>query len=77
MVTIGSVHYAVKADGYYGLSTDVKPTGGIANGSCFVEMDTGFAYIYDASTATWIEFCHWGGNSPTHLTFAYNQSQNI
>ena len=44
----------------YGLSTDdPKPTEGIGNGSCFVEMDTGKLYFYDASEggSGWIE---WG-----------------
>lgn len=39
-----------------GLSTDSKPTDGIANGSMFVEMDTGKIYLYDADGATWREF---------------------
>lgn len=39
-----------------GLSTDAKPTDGIANGSMFVEMDTGKIYLFDADGATWREF---------------------
>lgn len=40
-----------------GLSTDTpKPTDGIANGSMFVEMDTGKIYLFDADGATWREF---------------------
>ena len=43
---------------FYGLSTDDKPTGGaVANGSAFLEMDTGKLYFYNASGAAWIE---WG-----------------
>lgn len=43
---------------YYGLSTDVKPTMGVANGSAFIEMDTSKLYFFDAANATWRE---WGG----------------
>lgn len=41
---------------YYGLSTDSKPTGGaVANGSVFIEMNTGKVYFYNASGGVWIE----------------------
>ena len=40
-----------------GLSTDTpKPTTGVANGSMFVEMDTGKIYLFDADGETWREF---------------------
>ena len=39
-----------------GLYTDSKPTDGIANGSMFVEMDTGKIYLFDADGETWREF---------------------
>lgn len=43
---------------FFGLSTDVKPTGAeVANGSCFLEMDTSKIYLYDADGAEWQE---WG-----------------
>ena len=43
---------------YFGLSTDSKPTGAtVANGSCFLEMNTGKIYFYDAYGAQWLE---WG-----------------
>lgn len=77
MVTVGSVHYAVKADAYYGLSTDTKPTGAIANGSCFVEMDTSCIYVFDAASSVWVDFDRWGNDSPRRITFAYNRSDNI
>lgn len=42
-----------------GLSTDNKPTTiegrTIANGSVFIEIDTGKIYMYDLSTETWNE----------------------
>lgn len=37
------------------LSTDTKPTEGIANGSLCLEMDTGKFYGFDASANDWIE----------------------
>ena len=38
----------------FGLSTDSKPTGDtVGNGSCFLEMDTGKAYFYDAENSQW------------------------
>ena len=39
----------------FGLSTDVKPTTGVLNGSVFIEMDTGKAYFYDAYNEQWLE----------------------
>lgn len=41
----------------FGLSTDVKPSDNIANGSTFIEMDTGTLYFYDAENQEWLE---WG-----------------
>lgn len=35
---------------YYGIHTDTKETNNIANGSCFIEMDTGKIYFYDATS---------------------------
>lgn len=40
---------------FYGLHDDSKPTSGVANGSCFIEMDTNKAYWFDAEHSTWIE----------------------
>lgn len=43
---------------FLGLSTDVeKPSENIANGSCFIEMDTGKLYFYDLENSAWLE---WG-----------------
>lgn len=36
-----------------GLSTDTKPTEGIATGSVFLEVDTGDAYFFDESSKDW------------------------
>ncbi len=38
------------------LSTDDKPTQGILNGSCLIEMDSGKVYFYDEAGAIWREF---------------------
>ena len=39
-----------------GLSTDSKPTTGIANGSMYLEMDTKKVYLFDEANATWRQF---------------------
>lgn len=36
-----------------GLSTDTKPTAGIATGSSFLEVDTSDVYFYDEYGAEW------------------------
>ena len=43
------------------LSTDSKPTDGIANGSMCLEMDTGKIYIFDEEGTQWLELS--GGSS--------------
>lgn len=41
---------------YNGLSSDTKPTGPmVANGSIFLEMDTGKVFVYDEENKTWLE----------------------
>lgn len=46
---------------YYGLAADEKPTGvDIANGSCFLEMDSAALYFYDAAGGVWRE---WGAGA--------------
>lgn len=40
----------------YGLAADTKPTDNVANGSAFVEMDSGKVYFYDEANQTWIAF---------------------
>lgn len=37
------------------LSTDSKPTTGIANGSLVLEMDTGKIYAFNEAGSTWVE----------------------
>lgn len=40
---------------YRGLSTDTKPTTNVANGSTYLEMDTGDVYLWDAENEQWRE----------------------
>lgn len=37
------------------LSTDTKPTTGIANGSLVLEMDTGKIYAFNEAGSAWVE----------------------
>lgn len=37
------------------LSTDTKPTDGIANGSIVIEMDTGKIFMFNESGSAWVE----------------------
>ena len=37
------------------LSTDAKPTDGIANGSMCIEMDTGKIYAFNEAGSAWVE----------------------
>ena len=38
-----------------GLSTDSKPTAGIATGSSFLEVNTGQIFLFDEVGGTWTE----------------------
>lgn len=49
----------------YGLSTDTKETANIANGSLFIEMDTGDAYFFDEENTRWLKVD--GSNIPYKL----------
>ena len=55
MITM--TQYGVNGTTYCGLHDDSKPTEGISNGSCFLEMDTGNIFFFDAANSTWRE---WG-----------------
>ena len=37
------------------LSTDSKPTDGIANGSICIEMDTGKIFMFNEAGSAWVE----------------------
>lgn len=51
---------AVTVDGklmatWFGTSGEAKPTGPIAFGSAFVEVDTGDVYLYNENNSTWVK----------------------
>ena len=48
---------------FAGLSTDTKPTVGVATGSLFHEVDTTKIYAYDEDGEEWIEQMTLGGDS--------------
>lgn len=50
------VHWT--AEVYFGLSTDTKPVHA-ANGSCFVEMDTGKIYFFNAAGTVGSQWIEW------------------
>lgn len=52
-----------------GLSTDIKPTDGVPNGSTFEEIDTGNKYIFDGENLVWYARTS-SGNSPYSLPVA-------
>ena len=37
------------------LSTDTKPTNGIANGSLLIEIDTGKIFMFNETGSAWVE----------------------
>lgn len=39
---------------FFGLSTDVKPTENVVNGSVFIEMDTATIYFFNQAGAEWL-----------------------
>lgn len=39
----------------FGTSSDSKPTTGYANGTVFLEVDTGKIYLFNENTSTWVE----------------------
>ena len=57
MIRIIDAHDVVVGEAKYyeysGLSTDTKPTEGVATGSVFLEVNTGYAYLYDEESQTW------------------------
>lgn len=40
---------------YFGNSNESKPTSDLADGSVFVEVDTGKAFLFDESASDWVE----------------------
>ena len=41
---------------FMGLSTEAKPTEGLATGSLFIELDTGTVYYFNEASTTWAIF---------------------
>lgn len=39
----------------FGTSSESKPTDFPCMGSCFIEVDTGKAYLFNETTSTWVE----------------------
>ncbi len=39
----------------FGTSSDSKPTTGYANGSTFVEVNTGKLFLFNETAGTWVE----------------------
>ena len=48
---------------FAGLSTDTKPTNGIATGSLFHEVDTTKVFAYDEAGEEWVEQMEFGGEA--------------
>lgn len=58
MFTTIKAHYAGNEKSYIEgacLSTDSKPTDGIANGSLCLEMDSGKIYAFNEAGSAWVE----------------------
>ena len=51
------------------LSTDTKPTEGIANGSCLIEMDTGDKFMFDEANGEWLNITNPGGGGGAEVWF--------
>lgn len=47
-------YYSEKTIELRGLSTDVKPTDYICNGSVFFEMDTSKAFVFNEEKSEWL-----------------------
>lgn len=59
------------------LSTDTKPTTGIANGSCLIEMDTGDRFMFDEAGSQWLNITNpGGGGDEPEVWFASNEYED-
>ena len=52
---VNMTSYTGGGNEYAGLSTDNKPTDGVATGAIFVEVDTGKVYFYNSEDSEWVE----------------------
>ena len=58
MFTVIKAHYAGNEKSHIEgacLSTDSKPTDGIANGSLVIEMNTGKIFMFNEAGSAWVE----------------------
>lgn len=55
------------------LSTDTKPTEGIANGSCLIEMDTGDRFMFDEANGEWLNITNPGGGGGAEVWLVGNE----
>jgi len=53
MITYNQTGYGTAS--YNGLSTDVKPTAGLENGTEFYEINTGDYYYWDEENSQWVK----------------------
>lgn len=44
----------------FGKSSDTKPTTGVPNAQCFIEIDRSKIYFFDLDTSEWLE---WGAQA--------------
>lgn len=63
MITYNVTDYEIREGGVkvqeisgFCLSSDTKPTSGIANGSVLTEMDTSKVYTFNEAGGEWLEF---------------------
>lgn len=63
MITYNVTDYEIREGGAkvqeisgFCLSSDTKPTAGIANGSILTEMNTGKIYMFNEAAKAWVEF---------------------
>ena len=81
MFTTIKAHYAGNEKSYIEaacLSTDTKPTDGIANGSACIEMDTGDKYMFDEAGGQWIKLGSGDGDAEIWFTSdTYTESESM
>ena len=63
MITYNVTDYEIREGGAkvqeisgFCLSSDTKPTAGIANGSILTEMNTGKVFLFNEAGKAWVEF---------------------
>ena len=56
------------------VSTDAKPTAGVATGSICIEVDTGKQYVYDEDSGQWTELATGGGGITPSGTYSISSN---